>query len=188
MKRLNILLTAFLAVMLSIGTAFAAGGMKDSNTSSTGAVPNVSYSKDQLKGLSVFDNNGREIGRIKDVSINDDSGRVNFVTVAKGGVMGIGEKEHAVPLEALRINTDNRTATFIASADKLDNAPKQTMGQSDEEFRTTIQKYYGVAPAWEEGSGQPGKKNMDTDTSPYRKGLNENSPNRTAPMEKNNSY
>jgi sporulation protein YlmC with PRC-barrel domain len=149
MNRSKIVLTAFFAVMLLIGTAFAGGGL---NSKNMGAMHESTYSKDQLMGLSVYDKSGHELGKIDDVSINDDTKNVNFVTIAKGGVMGIGEEEHAVPLEALRINLDNRSATFTASADKLEATPKQTFGQSDEEFSTTIYKYYGISPAWGEGS------------------------------------
>jgi sporulation protein YlmC with PRC-barrel domain len=153
MKKLNLLLMAILASVLVAGPAFAdenatGGKSPEMATSST-------YTQNKLVGFNVIDQQGNAIGRINNVNMNSDTGLISFVNITTGGFLGIGAKDHAVPIAVLRINTNNRTVTLLVSKDKLVNAPTQAKDMSDKEFRGLIDTYYGIAPAWEEHGGQP---------------------------------
>lgn len=145
MKRVTLFLTAVLSVLLLAGTAFAAGSGTEGSSEMTSGV----YSEEELRGLTVVNLEGEEIGEIREVRVDSETGEVNFVILARGGVLGIGEKRHAVPIEALEIRRDEEKATLIVSENKLETAPRQETEMSDEEFKNVIQKHYGVAPAWE---------------------------------------
>jgi sporulation protein YlmC with PRC-barrel domain len=154
MNKLTVLLTAILTVLLLAGPSFAgqtASGEKSPEMAAS------SYTENQLVGLSVFDKKGEEIGKIKEVNLNSETGDINFVILAEGGVMGIGEKRHAVPLAALNINRDEGKATLLVAKDKLEGVPEKTADVTDEEFKGIIEEYYGVAPVWQEGEGESGK-------------------------------
>ena len=146
MNKLNVLLTTMLTILLLAGPSFARETIQEGKAPAM--AESSMFTKDQLVGLAVVDRNGANVGEIKDVSLNARTGRINFVTLAEGGMLGIGEKRFAVPLEALDIRKDEKMATLIVSADKLKSAPSKAAGVSDEEFSGLIHQYYGVAPAW----------------------------------------
>ena len=58
-----------------------------------------------------------------------------------------GEKV-AVPLEALRIDQEKKKAILKVDESKLANAPKKE-DKPTQVFLFELEKYYGVAPAWE---------------------------------------
>ena len=110
-------------------------------------------SADQLNGMKVFSPSGDKIGKISEVNKGEQSGKLNYVTLSKGGFLGIGGEDVAVPLEAFRF--DNDRAILTVDPGKLDNAPKQA-NRSDEQFQKDLQSYYGVSPAWQNS------KNIDS--------------------------
>jgi sporulation protein YlmC with PRC-barrel domain len=107
------------------------------------------YSEEALRGLTVVNREGEELGEIREVRVDSETGEINFVILARGGVLGIGAERYAVPIEALKISRDKDKATLTVSENKLETAPRQETGMSDGEFKDVIQKHYGVAPAWE---------------------------------------
>jgi sporulation protein YlmC with PRC-barrel domain len=141
MKRLTLFLTAVLSIFLLAGSAFAAG----TGTEMTAGA----YSEEALRGLTVVNREGEELGEIREVRVDSETGEINFVILARGGVLGIGAERYAVPIEALKISRDKDKATLTVSENKLETAPRQETGMSDGEFKDVIQKHYGVAPAWE---------------------------------------
>jgi sporulation protein YlmC with PRC-barrel domain len=53
----------------------------------------------KLIGMEVENQQGENLGEVKDIII-DSNGKVRYTAVSYGGVMGMGEKMYAVPLEA----------------------------------------------------------------------------------------
>ncbi len=52
-----------------------------------------------LLGASVADNTGATLGTVADVMIEAAAGRIVYVAVSVGGIVGIGERLFAVPWE-----------------------------------------------------------------------------------------
>jgi len=61
-----------------------------------------------LRGTRVYGANNENIGTISDLLL-DREGRLAAVIVGVGGFLGIGQKDVAVPFQALEIIADNRT-------------------------------------------------------------------------------
>jgi sporulation protein YlmC with PRC-barrel domain len=116
-------------------------------------------SAQELLGMKIVSPQGEDIGQIEDIKLNTQSGRIGFVNISKGGVLGVGGDKVPVPLAALSFDTQNKQATLTVDKSKLDNAPKQA-NMSDEEFNRELQSYYGISPAWEQQSG-PGMMNQE---------------------------
>jgi sporulation protein YlmC with PRC-barrel domain len=151
MKKITISLVALLAAMFLSFPLYAAEDMQQSGMSKKSAAQlGSSISAKQLLGMKIVSPQGENIGRIEDVKLNTESGRLSFVTISKGGVMGIGGDNLAVPLAAFSIDTQNKQATLTVDKSKLDNAPQQQADMSDEEFNRELQSYYGVSPAWQQ--------------------------------------
>ena len=62
-----------------------------------------------LRGSNVYGMNNESIGDVKDLVIDRD-GRVAAVIIGVGGFLGIGEKDVAVPYQALQIMTSGSAA------------------------------------------------------------------------------
>ena len=146
MNKLSVFLSAILAVALVAGPSLATENV---TTKTSDPAASTTYTENELLGMSVVNQNDEAIGKIKDVNVDTKSGKINFVIVEKGGILGLGGDEHALPLAALKIRSDEGKATLLVNEDKLAAAPEKAAGMSDEEFRGRIEEYYGVAPAWE---------------------------------------
>jgi sporulation protein YlmC with PRC-barrel domain len=72
----------------------------------------------------VYDPNNTKIGEVMDVLV-DKSGRVTSLIVGVGGFLGAGEKDVAVPFDAVRVNKNNKKFTLVMNTtkDDLKSAP-----------------------------------------------------------------
>jgi sporulation protein YlmC with PRC-barrel domain len=55
-----------------------------------------------LRGRDVYDAQGEKIGSVADVIVDINSGRAPYALVSSGGVLGMGARDRAVPLGALK--------------------------------------------------------------------------------------
>jgi opacity protein-like surface antigen len=81
----------------------------------------------KLVGASVYGPDNASIGEVSDVLIGND-GKIRAVVIGVGGFLGVGEKNVAVPLDALSIarKADSSSIDKITvkySKDELKNAP-----------------------------------------------------------------
>lgn len=104
---------------------------------------------EELEGMEVVSQKGEELGEIEKITINKESGEVQFVTFSRGGILGMGGEEIAVPLSAFEISDDK--ARLTVDQTKLENVPQQTAEATDSDFQRDLETHYGVAPAWDKG-------------------------------------
>jgi hypothetical protein len=71
-------------------------------------------SVEKIHRMDVMTSNGEQIGDIEHV-LTDPSGRVVAMTVSTGGVLGLGAREHIVPLNELTLQ-GNRFVTRMSRA------------------------------------------------------------------------
>lgn len=109
----------------------------------------------ELTGTNVKSrSSGDSLGRVKDFVIDARSGQVVYAVVGAGGVLGVGETLHAVPVSALNyeaVSGDERFTLDIDSA-RWAQAPRFKKDrlsslQADQEGKATFQ-YYGQT--WQE--------------------------------------
>lgn len=74
-------------------------------------------------GMEVKNNNNEKLGEVKDLVLDPHSGRVQYVVLAVGGFLGIGEKLLAVPYNSLRPSTENHKLIMNASRERIAQAP-----------------------------------------------------------------
>lgn len=103
----------------------------------------------ELAGMTVQNRNGESLGKVKDFVVDANTGQVLYTVIGSGGVLGIGETLHAVPVSAL--NYDSTTGaerlTLDIAADRWSAAPRFRKDrisslQADQEGRSTFE-YYG---------------------------------------------
>ena len=80
-------------------------------------------SASKMIGSRVVNHDGEDVGKIQDVMIDPDSGRVTYAILSFGGFLGMGDKLFAIPWPSLRRDVDGRQFLLHVHKDRLRNAP-----------------------------------------------------------------
>ena len=114
--------------------------------------PNV-LSTNAIIGDSIVNRTGENLGKIEELMLDLESGRVAYAVLSFGGFLGMGEKLFAVPFEALKLDASREHFTLDVNKDKLKNAPgfdKAHYPQvADRTWGAEIYKFYGIKPYWQ---------------------------------------
>ena len=78
-----------------------------------------------IEGMAVRNANGEDLGKVKDLVIDLESGTVVYAALDFGGFIGIGDKLFAVPWNAFKCQTDGKVEHLVLATtkEKLKNAP-----------------------------------------------------------------
>jgi len=99
----------------------------------------------EVIGTNVTNASKESLGEIKDLVV-DKSGKVHYAVLSFGGIMGIGDKLFAVPMEALRTKADDQKFVLNVSKDHLKNAPGFNENNwpdfADASFRSNVDTFY----------------------------------------------
>ena len=105
-----------------------------------------------LIGARVVNLKNENLGKIEDLVIEPEDGRVTFGILSFGGFLGMGEKLFAVPLQMMRTSTEDRTFVLDVDKEKLKNAPSFDNDRwpdlHDRAFGSRVYSYYGYQPYW----------------------------------------
>ena len=78
----------------------------------------------QIKGQTLLSDQGSELGTMKDVIVDCNSGRIAFGSVGFGGVLGFGDKMVLIPWDMFRVNTEGKVYATTLDPDMVKAAPK----------------------------------------------------------------
>jgi sporulation protein YlmC with PRC-barrel domain len=124
MKLLTIAATAALALTLLSSASLPAEAKQEvlMTTLPANGIPVSEFYKQ-----SVYDTHDNKIGDVNDVLL-DKSGQVSAVILGVGGLLGIGEKDVAVPFNAIQVTekSGNRYLVMDASKEALQAATGYT--------------------------------------------------------------
>ncbi len=105
-----------------------------------------------LKGDKVVNTLGEDLGDIKDFMIDLDSGCIAYAVLSFGGIMGLGDKLFAVPMQALTLDEDKKDFILDVTKERLENAPSFDKDNwpesSDQQFIGRVYDFYGYEPRW----------------------------------------
>jgi len=98
-------------------------------------------------------NSGSEnLGKLEDIVVDPNSGRILYGVLSFGGFLGMGDKLFAIPWQSLQLAADGNAFTLNVDKDRLKNAPGFDKGKwpnfADEQWATTTYKYYNQSPYW----------------------------------------
>jgi sporulation protein YlmC with PRC-barrel domain len=117
-----------------------------------GAPGDRMLSVEEVTGSTVRDLQGEDLGKLEDLVLDAESGRVAYGILTFGGFLGIGDKYFAIPWLALR--PDSKEDGFVLDVDKerLRDAPRFEKQDrppfTDPTWSASIYEYYGHAPYW----------------------------------------
>ena len=101
----------------------------------------------EIIGMTVKNHQNEKLGKVEDLAVDVESGRVVQVILSIGGFVGLGDTLTAVPPGALHHDVANKVLHLDADKEKLKNAPKFEMSKwgeySDSEHLSAVYRHYG---------------------------------------------
>lgn len=108
----------------------------------------MELSATSLIGDDVKNASGDDLGKIEDLMIDTDTGRVAYAVVSFGGFLGVGNKLFAVPIEAMAVDREEHALILHESKERLENAPgfdkDNWPDHADPKWGAEAREYYGV--------------------------------------------
>jgi hypothetical protein len=97
-------------------------------------------------GDKVENKHGEKVGKIKDIMLNIQEGKIQYIIMEFGGFLGMGEKLFAIPFYAFKVNPDKKDFILDIEKEFLEKAPGFEKGHWPE---TNSHYYrYNVTPYW----------------------------------------
>ncbi|MGM0453422.1 MAG: PRC-barrel domain-containing protein [Thermodesulfobacteriota bacterium] len=173
MKKVRILGIGWIVLMMGIAMpVFAQAGEKKAasdvktetmQTESGQALGGEALRASEMMGKTVQDQAGNEVGKIGDLIIGD-SGRIAYMVLAQGGVLGIGEKMMPVPWGKIESQTED-ALTLAVDEETLQQAPTFSSNEwetfSRQDWEQTVRGYYGKESSSGEQPGTTPTKEME---------------------------
>lgn len=101
---------------------------------------------DVLVGEVVVDRAGDVLGELAHLMIDMSSGRVTHVVIARGGVLGLGEKLHAIPWSAVALDPQGQGLVVDVARERIERAPgfdrSRWPSMSDPAWQRDIEGFY----------------------------------------------
>jgi len=97
---------------------------------------------------------GEDLGKLEELMMDLNTGRIAYAVISFGGVLGIGNKLFAVPWEALRLDTNDHKFLLDVDKDTLEGAPGFNKDnwpiEPTHEWLVNVYSYYGHVPYWKQ--------------------------------------
>ena len=107
-----------------------------------------------IKGDKVVNRAEDNIGKIEELMIDLEDGRVAYAVVSHGGLLGIGSKLFAIPWQALKLRLHEHAFLLEIPKETLDKAEgfdKDRWPLTRDELSRSY-TYYGYQPYWQKGA------------------------------------
>jgi len=157
--------TYTLLVATLLGFAIASTQAQTQSTTSTSYVQTS-----KIVGMKIKDSSGQEVGVVKDVVLDRNTGCMAYTVLSTGGTgtrVSGGGKTVAVPWTVYTTTSDPSVMTVRVERDRIYNAPAFDYARIDEYSNSgwinNVYSYYGVAP----GAGVGVGVNATTTTGAY---------------------
>ena len=102
----------------------------------------------KLDGDTVYSANGDDVGKIKEIMLDMNSGRIAYVVLSSGGFLGMGDKLLAIPWNAFAIDPERKNLQLSISTEKIKNAPgfdkDSWPSMTNHAWANSVHEYYGI--------------------------------------------
>jgi len=116
-------------------------------------------------GMTVQNNQGQKLGKVEDLAMDVESGRIVQVIISSGGFLGMGSTLTEVPPTALRCDPGQKDLQLDISLDKFTAAPKFDASKWDSATQSNqaveVYGYYDQQPYFVENTNQDVIGNSD---------------------------
>ncbi len=111
----------------------------------------LEHSEEDVRGSSVRDAAGEDIGHIDDLMVDEEHKKVRFLVVVAGGFLGIGEKKFWIPVDAVTAIKDDEVDVDMTVAHVRDAPGYHPEITTVQPYAGDVYAYYGIAPYWGAG-------------------------------------
>lgn len=118
---------------------------QDTKISESKASSVTTHKANEMIGASVQNKSGEKLGTIRDLAFEMPSGKLAYVIVASGGILGLGADFHAVPPKAFSHETTAaRVLTLDLTKEQWESSPKFKKDQLSDlnAHREQIEKHF----------------------------------------------
>ncbi|UTY58343.1 PRC-barrel domain-containing protein [Massilia sp. erpn] len=106
---------------------------------------------DTLVGEDVYNRQEEDLGDIKEIMLDMQTGQIAYAVLSFGGWLGMGDKLFAVPWQSLQLDTVNKRFLLDIDKESLRNAPgfdkDRWPDMASAEFGTQVHDFYGTQEA-----------------------------------------
>src|SRR5688572_27217944 len=110
-------------------------------------------SSDKVEGTAVYNREGEKLGSIHTLMIDKMSGKVAYAVMSFGGFLGIGDRYHPMPWDALTYVTSQGGYVVDRDRSMLEAAPtygsSETPNWGDPGWNQQVHDYYGARRWWD---------------------------------------
>ena len=110
-------------------------------------------SASSLKGDNVVNHQGEDLGKIEEIMIDLDRGRIAFAVLSFGGFLGMGDKLFAIPWQAFTVDTVQKRLVLNTKKELLEKATgfdkSDWPNMADPTWGSKVYGYYGYKPYWD---------------------------------------
>ena len=100
-----------------------------------------------VRGLDVYDEDGDQIGTVRDLYADTEERKVRFLDVSAGGILGLGERRFLIPVEAVSEVREDGVVVVDQKRRKVAESPlfdADVVPQPP--YQDELYKYYGYPP------------------------------------------
>ncbi|PRY10060.1 PRC-barrel domain-containing protein [Kineococcus rhizosphaerae] len=106
-----------------------------------------------VRGLTVRDTSGEELGKVADLMVDAEADQVRMLRIEHGGLLGIGAETLLLPVEAVVTIADDEVIVD-QTRDRVASAPAYEPELADQTgYYDNLYGYYGYTPYWAPGAG-----------------------------------
>jgi sporulation protein YlmC with PRC-barrel domain len=130
----NLASAAVVALLLAVPFGFTPASSATNEQAIT-SLPSGALPISDYYNQSVYDNQDNKVGDVNDLLVDKD-GKIGAAIVGDGGFLGAGEKNVAVPFNALKLTEKNGKRYLVMDTTKeaLNSAPGYTFDRSTKQW------------------------------------------------------
>jgi sporulation protein YlmC with PRC-barrel domain len=130
----NLTSAAVVALLLAVPFGFTPASSATNEQAIT-SLPSGALPISDYYNQSVYDNQDNKVGDVNDLLVDKD-GKIGAAIVGVGGFLGAGEKNVAVPFNALKLTEKNGKRYLVMDTTKetLNSAPGYTFDRSTKQW------------------------------------------------------
>lgn len=107
------LIGGFTAATLIALAPFALRAAEQTVDATRSTASDTVHRASKITGMTVKNNDNKELGHVEDIVMDVKSGKVHYLAVSYGGLLGVGDKLFAVPVDVFQVNRAEDEGQFF---------------------------------------------------------------------------
>ena len=106
-----------------------------------------------LTGMKIFAAGGEHVGKISEIMLDVDRGRVAYAVMSCGGFLEMGQELYVIPWNALALDVHKGCFRLNINANRVKSAPffdsKHWPPMTNVKWGSSVHEYYNRRPYWQ---------------------------------------